>query len=64
MSFDESSIISLEEVNKELEEIENKYMPEQKYEIKNDVEEELLILTKVFILFQVVSFYKFIFSRS
>lgn len=48
MSFDESLMISLEEVNKDLEEIENKYSPIKKCEIKNDIGEELLILSKVY----------------
>lgn len=48
MSFDETSMISLEEVTKDLEEIENKYSPVKKCDIKNGVEEELLIFTKVF----------------
>lgn len=48
MSSDESSMISLEEVNQALEEIENKYSPIKKIDVKNDIEEELLILSKVF----------------
>lgn len=51
MSSDESSMISLEEVNQALEEIENKYSPIKKINVKNDIEEELLILSKVFFLF-------------
>lgn len=48
MSFHECSMISLEEVNKDLEEIENKYSPVKKCDLKNDIKEELLILSKVF----------------
>lgn len=47
MSSDEDSMISLEEVNQALAEIENKYSPVKKIDKQNDIEEELLILSKV-----------------
>lgn len=56
MSSDESSL-TLDEVNQALENIENQYSPNKKRDAKNEIEEELLILSEVLFCMEMKSLF-------